>query len=337
MDANSVTQLRPLGNTGLLVSRIGVGLAALGRPGYINLGHDDDLHGETDVASMESAAHDVLDTAWSAGVRYFDAARSYGQAEHFLASWIAARKFKPRSMTVGSKWGYTYTAGWRVHADRHEVKDLTIETLRRQATESKQILGPFLNLYQIHSATLESGVLEDRGVLEELMRVRNAGMCIGLTLTGSRQAETLQRAMDVKVDGERLFDCVQATWNLLESSVGPMLAQAHAAGMGVIIKEALANGRLTNRNNDPSFAAKRNVLAQAAARMGLGPDAIAIAAVLAQPWADIVLSGAATAAQLQSNLAASNIRWDRQMDEQFRGFAEPAEAYWATRARLPWN
>src|SRR5438132_12994570 len=84
-----VMQSRPLGKTGLTVSRIGLGLAALGRPGYINLGHAADLHREYDVAAMEAGARAVLDAAWEAGVRYFDAARSYGRAEAFLAGWLA--------------------------------------------------------------------------------------------------------------------------------------------------------------------------------------------------------------------------------------------------------
>jgi len=70
-----------LGDTGLVVSRIGVGLAALGRPGYINLGHAGDL----DVPAMEARAHAVLAAAWQASVRYFDVARSYGRVEEFLA------------------------------------------------------------------------------------------------------------------------------------------------------------------------------------------------------------------------------------------------------------
>jgi aryl-alcohol dehydrogenase-like predicted oxidoreductase len=79
---------RTLGATGLAVSSIGVGLASLGRPGYINLRHGADLRGETDVHAMERNAHAVLDAALDGGVRYFDAARSYGRAEDFLASWL---------------------------------------------------------------------------------------------------------------------------------------------------------------------------------------------------------------------------------------------------------
>ena len=85
-----------LGKTGLAVSRIGLGLAALGRPGYITLGHAADLAGETDVEAMRAHAHAVLDAAWDAGVRYFDAARSYGLAEEFLGSWLTAPRVRTR-------------------------------------------------------------------------------------------------------------------------------------------------------------------------------------------------------------------------------------------------
>src|ERR1700736_4973666 len=98
---------RPLGNTHLAVSRIGLGLAALGRPGYINLGHAKDLGAQYDPRAMEGHAHAVLDAAWSAGIRYFDAARSYGRAEEFLSSWLFSRQIPPGAVTVGSKWGYT--------------------------------------------------------------------------------------------------------------------------------------------------------------------------------------------------------------------------------------
>lgn len=72
-------------------SQLGLGLAALGRPGYINLGHAEDLDGDYNVAAMESHCHAVLDTAWAAGIRYFDAARSYGRAEQFLSRWLIGR------------------------------------------------------------------------------------------------------------------------------------------------------------------------------------------------------------------------------------------------------
>ena len=67
-----------------MVTKIGLGLAALGRPGYINLGHAVDLNHNYDLESMESHAHEIMELAYQKGIRYFDAARSYGKAEEFF-------------------------------------------------------------------------------------------------------------------------------------------------------------------------------------------------------------------------------------------------------------
>jgi aryl-alcohol dehydrogenase-like predicted oxidoreductase len=316
---------RALGNTDLEVTPIGLGLAALGRPGYINLGHASDLEGHTDVASMERGAHAVLDAAYESGVRYFDAARSYGRAEAFLGSWLDQRGYGPDDVTVGSKWGYTYTADWHVDAKVHEVKDLSVATLERQLDESQALLGNHLRLYQIHSATLDSGVLDDPEVLFELAKLRNSGMAIGFTATGPRQPETIERALEVGG-----FDAVQATWNLLERSAGPALAAAHAEGLGVIVKEALANGRLTSRGDVAELAA----LARSTGRT---PDALALAAVLAQPWADVVLSGAATVAELESNLAARVLEPGHDVLDALDVIGEDSDTYWEKRSELAWN
>lgn len=314
-----------------------MGLAALGRPGYINIGHADDLERRYEVAAMQARTHALLDAAWAAGLRYFDAARSYGRAEEFLAQWLAARRVAPEAVVVGSKWGYTYTADWQVNAAQHEVKEHSAPVLRRQIDESRALFGDQLDLYQIHSATLDSGVLDNRAVLDELARLRADGLAIGLTLSGPQQAATLDKAMQVRVANEPLFDVVQATWNLLERSAAPALQAAHAAGMGVIIKEALANGRLTPRNPEVASTGRLRVLAETAAERSTTVDALALAAVLAQPWADVVLVGAATLSQLRSNLTATAVHWDSALAQRLAAVTEPPEQYWATRGRLTWN
>ncbi len=303
-------------------ARLGLGLAALGRPSYINLGHRDDLAGRREVAALEQHAHVVLDAALAGGIAYFDAARSYGRAEEFLAGWLARRGIAPGEVTVGSKWGYTYTAGWRTDADVHEVKEHSRANLDRQIAQSRTLLGNHLALYQIHSATEESGVLDNDPVMDRLAELRADGLVIGFTTSGPRQAQTIRRALRVERDGSLLFGTVQATWNLLEPSAGPALAEARDAGLGVIVKEALANGRLAH----PSSPAATRLRDHGA------PDAVALAAALHQPWASVVLSGAASVEHLGSNLAAKELpRVD------LPDMSEPPGEYWATRAGLAWT
>jgi aryl-alcohol dehydrogenase-like predicted oxidoreductase len=144
-------------------------------------------------------------------------------------------------------------------------------------------------------------------------------------VTGPGQAETIERALEVGG-----FDTVQATWNLLERSAGSALSAAHAAGMGVIVKEPLANGRLTARGDVAE-------LADAASHAGRTPDTLALAVVLAQPWADVVLSGAASVEEVESNLAALALQLDPQLVERLDGVHQDPLGYWQTRAALPWN
>jgi aryl-alcohol dehydrogenase-like predicted oxidoreductase len=163
-------------------------------------------------------------------------------------------------------------------------------------------LKNFLHIYQIHSASAETGVLKNAEVLDELARLKSIGVRIGLSLTGPAQAKSLRKAMEIQIDGVALFDTVQATWNLLEQSAGPALLAASRAGLGVLIKEALANGRLTERNTNPEFRPK-------------------LAAVT----------------QLQSNLRATALELSEASRQSLSAFAEPPETYWAIRKTLAWN
>jgi aryl-alcohol dehydrogenase-like predicted oxidoreductase len=326
MDASAKPRrwLRELGRTGIATAAISLGLAALGRPGYLTLGHGQDFE-DRSVEALAARTHEVLDAAYQAGIRHFDAARSYGRAEEFLGSWLRAREIEPGTVTISSKWGYTYTAGWRVDADPQEIKDLTVGTFRRQIEETRALLGSYLSLYQIHSATLSSAVLDDLDVRTELDALRSAGVAVGVSVSGTEQGATIERAIRTGV-----FDTVQATWNLLERSAGGALEAAHEGGLGVIVKEALANGRLSSRGGLEPLAA-------AARRLGVSEDALAIAAVLARPWVDTVLSGASTVAQLEGNLAALGVAWDEVLEDGLASLAEPSEEYWATRSALPWT
>ncbi len=326
-------ETRPLAFGGPAVSRLGVGLAALGRPAYITLGHGGDFPEGREPEAMQRRAQAVLDAALSAGITYVDVARSYGRAESFVRAWLDERRLLPGSVIVGSKWGYRYVGGWQLDAARHEEKDHSVEAFRRQLAESVGLLGRHLALYQIHSATPETGVLEDGPVLDGLAELRDAGVRVGVTVSGPRQAETVRHALAIRRGGTPLFAAVQATWNVLERSCEEALREARAAGRTVIVKEVLANGRLTDRGD----AGRAGPLALLARDLHVGPDAVAIAAALARPWADVVLLGAGSVDQLRSNLRALEVRGGPALLSRLDGLRESPAAYWGARASLPWT
>jgi aryl-alcohol dehydrogenase-like predicted oxidoreductase len=332
-------ELIDLGRSGLRVTPIGLGMASIGRPAYINLGHGGDVGADRSVAALKAQADDVLDTAWERGVRYVDAARSYGRAEEFLADWMERQELGPEDLTVGSKWGYEYTAGWQVDPPTgvHEAKDHSVGHLRHQWAESERLLGDRLALYQVHSATFESGVLDDRQVFDELAAIRERGVVTGVTVSGPLQRDLVRRAMEIEYDGNFLFETVQATWNLLEQSAAPALVEAAHEGIGVIVKEALANGRLTERNRLGGDEEMVEMLGDAADGLKVPLDAAALAAALAQPWSHVVLSGAATPDHLKSNLQAIDVEWTDRIAKPFENVLEEAEDYWRTRSMFPWT
>ncbi|EDY45645.1 aldo/keto reductase [Streptomyces sp. SPB074] len=311
------------------VSRVGLGLAAVGRPGYLNLGRERDLPPGRGVEDMRARAHDLLDAAYEQGVRYVDTARSYGRAEEFLSGWLAAHP-QATDLVVGSKWGYTYTAGWRADAASHEVKDHTLATYERQVAESRDLLGDRLDLYQIHSLTPESPALTDRALHERLAALAAEGVTIGCSVSGPGQAAAIHEALAVEVAGQPLFRTFQATYNVYERSAGPALEAAHGAGRAVLIKEGLANGRLAGE-------AAPTAVRAVAGELGTTPDAVALAFVLRAPWVEVALSGAATVAQLDTNLRALSLPLDEERLERLDAAAEEAGEYWRKRAALPWQ
>lgn len=308
---------------------IGLGLAAIGRPGYINLGRDHDLGEDRGVETLRARTHELLDAAYAQGVRYFDAARSYGRSEEFLADWLRKRT-DVDDVVIGSKWGYTYTADWSTDAERHEVKDHSLAAYERQRAESDALLGDRLDLYQIHSVTPDSPALSDKELHARLAEAAAQGLTVGFSTSGPAQADAIRTALAVTVDGEPLFRTVQATYNALETSAGTALAEAHDAGLTVIVKEGMANGRLAAPDAPEPLRA-------VADESGLGADAVALAVVLREPWSGVVLSGAATTTQLASNLHAAAVDLTDDQLSRLAALAEEPRAYWERRGQLPWH
>ncbi len=312
-----------------MTAELGLGTASLGRPEYLNLGHGEDLAGAAGperyaVPRLREHALTVLDAAWEGGVRHYDAARSYGAAEDFLGGWLSRAPGRRAAVRIGSKWGYTYVADFRPGATEHETKDHAVATLERQWPETLAALGGPPDLYLVHSLTLDSPALDDAALHDRLRELAAQGVRVGLSTSGPQQGEVLRRVLALPGTP---FSTVQSTWNPLEPSVASALARAHDAGWLVVVKEAMANGRL---------AGPGSPLADAAGRRGTTPDVLALAVALRQPWADVVLTGASTPAQLHANLAARDLA-DDVAASGWDGVAEPPTAYWDHRRSLPWT
>lgn len=304
--------------------RIGLGLAAIGRPVYITTGRRADLGSaeHRSIPTMRERAHRLLDAAWDAGVRHVDVARSYGLAEEFLGSWLAQHPERRRAILIGSKWGYEYVGGWRSDAEVHERKEHSLPMFERQWQETNAALGTAPDLYLIHSVTPESPALDDAPLLDALRALAASGVRVGISTSGPSQAAVIDRA---RMLPHSPFSTVQATWNLLERSAEAALLRASAEGWLVVVKEAIANGRLL----DPAVAPGVAALAR---RDRTTMDAVALGAALGRPWADRVLSGAVTADQLRQNLAAVPLETAPESQA-----AEDPAHYWATRAELAWS
>jgi len=335
--------------------KFGLGMAALGRPGYINLsrtqifdendGNLNDMQRRS-VESMQEKANEVMDTLLNESkendrMPWFDCARSYGLSEMFVGQFLRSKGVKPDEVVVSTKWGYTYVADWKIElgaGEPHEVKDHSVGNFRKQIEETKEHIGEYVNLYQVHSATFESGILSDSQAHNALALCKKEdGWKIGLSVSGPHQGDILREAMKIKTsDGTRLFDSVQCTFNLLEQRPGKALLEAHKEGMDIIIKEGMANGRVLQNERIQEFARKSSCSA----------DSLALACILAQPFEPRVLSGSVTSQQLSSNAnalaIAQTLRSEGESDkinlyQIMKDCEMDSEKYWKDRSALPWN
>jgi len=297
---------------------IGLGTAALGRPQYINIRLEN--CDNSDLTKFRKRSFTVLEEAYKSGVRYFDTAPGYGLAEELLLEWLQTKN--DNSIKVATKWGYTYTANFDANAKVHEVKEHSLIKLKEQWSFSKQLL-PFLKVYQIHSATLETGVLENSEVLAELAYLKKKyNLKIGITTSGGNQVEVIEKALHVLVDGSSIFDVFQVTYNFLEQSLLEISEELMRQKKQIIIKEALANGRVFKNKNYSNYKNMYVILEKLARKYNVGIDAIALQFCMQTIPNSIILSGASSSRQLQENL---------------KTFKVASDFYWQERKKLEWN
>lgn len=315
-------------------TKIGLGLAALGRPEYINLRQQPDPDKSVDYYWQN--ARQVLEAAYQYGIRHFDTAASYGKGEEFLMEWHRNRKYK--DVEFSTKWGYTYVANWHIgHRGAHEIKEHSLRKLNEQWSKSKSML-PALKIYQVHSATFESNVLNNREVLDRLLEIKaKHGIQIGLSVSGPEQTRLLRAASEIRPDDKDLFDSFQVSYNILEQSTHQEVSRLVDQGKTIIVKEALANGRLLPNPGFPDYKDLYQYLQELGKKYGVGADAIALRFVFEKLRPALVLSGASGIGQLRENLKALQMKLSKKEVDELSNYVSEPVAYWQERKKLEWN
>jgi len=313
--------------------QLGLGTAAIGRPQYINIREQEQPPFQ--INTFKEKGRSVLEAAYQQGIRYFDTAPGYGLAEELLLQWALEKQ--DNTIEIASKWGYTYTANFEKDAAVHELKEHSLAKLNEQWQFTRKLL-PYLSTYQIHSATFETGVLKNKAVLERLAELKKQlGLHIGLTTSGANQADVLQKAMRIEVNSEPLFSAYQITYNVFEQSLTEVYSEMESRGLRIIIKEAMANGRVFPNARYPAYKETYQLLNTLATKYQVGIDAVALRFCMDSLQPFKVLSGVSETAHLVDNLKSNTFALTKDELASLRQLKAPSQHYWAERKQLTWG
>ena len=300
---------RPLGNSGLLASVVGLGCN--------NFGSRLDLAG----------ARSVIDTAIDCGITLFDTSDTYGgggRSEELIGEVLAGQRDRVVLATKfghqGADMGYGPAAGAK--GGRTYIRRAVEQSLRRLRTD-------YIDLYQIHTPDPKTPVAETLDALGELVaegKVRYLGHS---NFSGWQIAEA---ACIADRYGKVPFVSAQNHWSLLERAAeAEVVPAALHFGLGVLPYFPLANGLLTGkiRRGHPAQEGTRLAgregyvtdakldivegLATWAETHGVSLLTVAVSCLAAQPGCSSVIAGAMSAEQVKANAATAD--WIPTADE----------------------
>lgn len=210
---------RALGNTGILVSLLGLGTVKLGRREGVRYPRDFELPDEMSAARL-------LDLARNCGINLLDTAPAYGESEARLGRLLRGKR---NDWLIATKVGESFDDG-------RSSFDFTPEAVQASVKRSLQRLHTDrLDIVLIHSDGQDEKILNELGTLECLNDLKSRGWirAVGIshkTVAGARRAMALG------------CDLIMATLNLADTSEQALIREAGEAGCGVLVKKALASG-----------------------------------------------------------------------------------------------
>jgi aryl-alcohol dehydrogenase-like predicted oxidoreductase len=283
-------QQQPLGDSGLTVSRVGLGCNNFG--------------GRIDKERSRA----VVEAALEAGITFFDTAHSYGDglSEAYLGELLEGRRDQ---VVLATKFGGR-------SEDSHGLRKGSRAYVRASLAESlERLRTDYVDLYYLHFPDAETPIAETLAALQELLdegSVRAIG-CSNLSIEQLREAEAAGH-----------FPALQENYNLLEREVeAELLPFCRAHGIGFVPYFPLASGLLTGkyRRGEPPPAGTRLAdwslpvpedpwdelerLDAFARERGHTLLELAIAGLASQPGVSSVIAGATTPQQVRANAAAA--------------------------------
>jgi aryl-alcohol dehydrogenase-like predicted oxidoreductase len=291
---------RPLGNSGLQVSVVGLGCNNFGR--------------RLDVEQTRN----VVDAAIDSGVTLLDTAETYGgrgRSEEILGEVLAGRRdqvvLATKFGSQGSDMGYGLAAGAK--GGRAYIRRAVEHSLRRLQTD-------YIDLYQIHTPDPVTPIEETLGALGELVQ---AGLVRYIGHSNFNAVQIATAASAARELTTSPFISAQNHWSLLERHAELEIVPAAVQfGLGVLPYFPLANGLLTGkiRRGTPPAKGTRladrseyitdekldkvEALASFAEQRGRSMLDVAIGGLAALPGCTSVIAGATSAEQVRANAAA---------------------------------
>ena len=226
--------LTELGQTGLRLPALGFGAFKIGRNQGIKYPTAYDLPTETKVRQL-------LDGVLAAGLNLIDTAPAYGLSEERLGRALAGRRDQ---FVLSTKVGETFTDGVSTY-------DYSTPAVRASLERSLQRLQTdVLDLVFIHSNGNDLAIQHETDVVPLLQEYRSRGRIRAIGLSG-KTVPGAQAALD-------WADVLMVEYHLEDTSHDAVMRTAAERGIGVVVKKALASGKL------PAAEALRFVMAHPA-------------------------------------------------------------------------
>lgn len=309
-------QYRNLGTAGVKVSTLCLG--------GMTFGQADDKSFMHQVGSSEEESHGICDRFVAAGGNFIDVADVYGQdglSERVLGNWLA-RNGNRDKVVLATKFRFRMADGPNGSgASRYRIVRCVEDSLRRLQTDR-------IDLYQIHMQDLDTPEEETLRALDDLVR---AGKIVYAGCSNYMAYRLVESVLTAKANHWAPFVTLQAQYSLVVRDLERELVPAcQRHGLGILPWSPLAGGFLSGkyRQGDAAPAGSRlekwqksmalydkprnwaivEALRQVAQDSQTTAGAVALAWLLHKPAVTSVIFGARTAAQLDDNLAAADLK-----------------------------